>query len=498
LCTDWFIRSETQLGLDLSGDPYISARSGPGLWVCALQTVVAIVWCFASLYRSGELNRREKNAFGASLSIYAAMGLSSLFRAFDWIQSEGVLEYGPLVVSIGASRVLAFRQRRLEASLQAQIEQRARELRESEARYRNVIENAPIGLLAVDASGKLVHANATLLAMLGSTRSEFEESFDVTDEYNAKVSGFAAMLERALRTGEFLAGDFEFDSWWGKHLSTHTSVAPWRDESGAIAGALALVENNTERRAFERQLERAQRLEAVGQLAAGIAHEINNPMAYVRANLSVLGEDLTRLAKALGDSPASAEARAQVDALEALRAASLVNVQRTVAIVRDLREFSRAAGGAREIVDVNAQLEQAARLASARGDGLHDIELALGDVPAVHVDPAQLRLALLSLLTHAQQAAGPGGHVRATTSSVDDAVLISVHDDGPPIPAAQRERLFEPFAVSRGGGEPTLGLYVTQQIVREHDGKLEVLSTGSHGTTFVVRLPAAAAASEPG
>jgi signal transduction histidine kinase len=71
-------------------------------------------------------------------------------------------------------------------------------------------------------------------------------------------------------------------------------------------------------------------------------------------------------------------------------------------------------------------------------------------------------------------------------------VWISVHDDGPPIRPEERERLFEPFAVARGAGEPTLGLYVSQQIVREHDGKLEVLSSDRHGTTFVVRLPIAA------
>jgi signal transduction histidine kinase len=172
-------------------------------------------------------------------------------------------------------------------------------------------------------------------------------------------------------------------------------------------------------------------------------------------------------------------------------------VQRTVSIVRDLRDFSRSSSGEREPVDVNAQLEHAARLASTRQDGASEVELELGAVPPVTVDVAQLRQVLLNLLTHAQQAAGPSGRVRATTGRAKGWVLISIHDDGPAILAEERERLFEPFAISRGAGEPTLGLYVTQQIVREHDGKLEVLSSDAHGTTFVVRLPAASETDAP-
>jgi signal transduction histidine kinase len=260
-----------------------------------------------------------------------------------------------------------------------------------------------------------------------------------------------------------------------------------------VAGALAIVEDVTEQRAIEKRLQRAQRLEAVGQLAAGIAHEINNPMAYVRSNLSVLGEELAALAKSIGESqtPARDAARARLRFLEERRASSLASVQRTVSIVRDLREFSRASGSEREAVDVNAQLEHAARLASTRDDGFSDVALELGEIPPVVIDAGQLRQLLLSLLTHAQRAAGAHGHVRATTAQADGYVLISIHDDGPPIRPEERDRLFEPFAVARGASEPTLGLYVSQQIVREADGKLDVLSSDGHGTTFVVRLPAA-------
>jgi PAS domain S-box-containing protein len=499
LLTPFFLRPLLELRPDLAGEPYLSAIPGPGLWLAGLESAVAIVWSIGRVVRNDVLSEGEKRVLGSALALYATMGLSTLFSALGLTNSEGLLEYGPLVVGVGISRLLALRQRRLEASLQAQVAARAQALGESEARLRNVIENAPIGFLTVNANGQLNHANAALLAMLGSTREQFASAFNVAEEENAKRSGFSAMFGRALAEREVLSAEFDFDSWWGRRLTTRTTVSPYLDATGSVAGALAIVEDITEQRAIEKRLQRAQRLEAVGQLAAGIAHEINNPMAYVRSNLSVLGEELTALEKSFGegDSPARAEARAQIRFLEERRAASLASVQRTVSIVRDLREFSRASGSEREPVDVNAQLEHAARLASTRGDGLGHVELELGEIPPVAIDPGQLRQLLLSLLTHAQQAAGANGHVRATTAQTDGDVLISVHDDGPPIPPEERERLFEPFAVTRGAGEPTLGLYVSQQIVHEVEGKLDVLSSEAHGTTFVVRLPAASEESEP-
>jgi PAS domain S-box-containing protein len=487
LFTPWFVLPEAVQGVDLAGEPFWKPRHGAGMWLAALEAGVAIAWCLRELVRARGLPAPERRLCLVALTLYAGMGVSSLLPAFGFDTSEGLLEYGPLVVSMATSRLLAHRQRRLEGDLQSLIAQRAGALRESEARYRGVIEHAPVGFLSIDASGQLEHANAGLLAMLGSTRAQFEGAFNVANEENAKRSGFSAMLERALETGEVLSSEFEFDTWWGRRLTTHTTVAPHRDASGTVIGALAIVEDITERRALAQRLQRAQHVEAVGQLAAGIAHEINNPMAYVRSNLSVLGEELAALAKAV---PAG-DAAGRIARLEALRTNSLASVQRTVSIVRDLREFSRASHAERETVDVNALLEHAARLASSHCSGLGEIALELGAVPHVAIDSDQLRQVLLHLLTHAQQAAGPRGHVRAATTRAVSDVLISIHDDGPPVRPEERERLFDPFASSRGEhGEPTLGLYVSNQIVREHEGRIEVLSSESHGTTFVVRLPA--------
>jgi PAS domain S-box-containing protein len=496
LWTPLFIVPEIVPARDLAGDPFLGVRSGPWMAFAGLQTACAVAWCAWKLNTSVELSHHEKQVFGASLSLYAVMGLSSLLRALELTESEGLLEYGPLVMSLGAGRVLAVRQRRLENTLEQQIAARSAELRESETRYREVIEHAPVGFLSLDATGKPEDANAAVCTMLAVTREQFARSDTLLADAGASRSGFTAMLERAWLTGELLTDEFEFDSWSGKRVTTRTSIAPRRGANGAIEGALAIIEDVSDQRAIERKLESAQRMEAIGQLAAGIAHEINNPMAYVRSNLTVLGEDLASLAKEARTRDPASPALARLAELDALRVRSLESVQRAVGIVRDLREFSRSGHAAREAVDLNALLENAARLAATRGDGLREIALLPGEIPPVLGTPDELRQVLLNLLIHAVRAAGPTGRVEASTSRAASEVLVSVRDDGVPIRPDQRARLFEPLSAARGGAnEPSLALYISQQIVREHGGRIEVLSN-ERGTEFIVRLPVAPAEDE--
>jgi PAS domain S-box-containing protein len=490
LSTDWFVGGRVEPSVSLSGDLYLGVPGGPALPLLGVLVAAALAWSFGQLSRSRDIAPRERRLLFGTLAVYAAMGASSIASALHWIPGAGVAEYGPLFVSLAAGHILAIRRRRLEASLSHAIAQRASALRESERLYGDVLDNAPVGFLSIDAGGRLERANPKLLAMLGLTEAEFAAGFDVMNEANARGSGFSEMLERALQTGEKMASDFEFTTWWGRRLATRTSVAPHRDASGSVVGALAIVEDNTARRAIERELQRSQRMEAVGQLAAGIAHEINNPMAYVRSNLSVLGEDLEAIAKDLRSPDAPDVALSCLAALEEQRVRSLDSVQRTVGIVRDLREFSRTSRAEREPTDVNALLENAVRLAAARQHGGRIGGVSLGDLPEIQAVPGQLQQVFLNLLLHARQAVGPSGRVTASTELAGDEIRVTVHDDGPPIPPEARARLFDPFVAGRGESEPSLGLYMSEQIAREHGGGIEVRSD-ERGTAFAVRLPVA-------
>ncbi len=497
LATPWFIRAETDVSFDLFGRPYLGVPGGPLMPLVGAQIALALGWSYRELHFSTDLEPRERRLLFSTLSIYAAMGASTLASSLGWSPVAGAAEYGPLIVSVGASQLVAMRQRRLEQGLQQLVAQRTAALRDSEERYHQVVEAAPIGILSLDANGQLLHTNARLLAMLGSTREQFASSFNVLQEENSQRSGFSAMLRRALLTGEVHSAEFEFASWWGRKLITRTMVAPRRDAQGRIVGALALVDDVSERRAIERQLQQAQKMEAVGQLAAGIAHEINNPMAYVRANLSALREDVGALRKEVARAAAAPSALARLGELDSLVGDCLEGVQRTVAIVSDVREFSRSGRAEREATDVNALIQNVARLAATDRAGSAQVSEQLGPIPPVLGAPGELRQVFLNLLVHALKAAGPAGAVVVSTQHAEGEVRVRVHDDGPPIPVEYRARLFEPFLAARAtGAAPSLGLYVSHQIVKSHGGDLRAEFPQEGGTTFEVRLPAAPQAAE--
>jgi len=246
-----------------------------------------------------------------------------------------------------------------------------------------------------------------------------------------------------------------------------------------------------ERTTIQEHLRQRQKMEAVGQLAAGVAHEINNPMSYVRSNLHHLREHWQELRSKL-DGAAGASVLEDIDALID---ESLEGVERTIHIVRGVREFSyMGAAGVRETtrVDLADPIGAALRVATSR--------LPSGvSVTAVHPDggvrctcvPDQIQQVLVNLLVNAIQAVGQQGEIVVTSGSDPDGVFVRVEDDGTGIPESARSRLFDPFYTTKPAGEGTgLGLAVSYEIVRGHGGDLRVESTPGAGATFEVRLPA--------
>jgi signal transduction histidine kinase len=249
-----------------------------------------------------------------------------------------------------------------------------------------------------------------------------------------------------------------------------------------------------ERADLEEQVRQAQKMDAIGQLAAGVAHEVNNPMAYVRANLQTLRSEWDSLREAVDkaeDRGALAERLAEA---EELLDESLEGVDRTIAIVRDVNEFSHTGGPLVESVAVDEILESALRVASTHSANGVTVERRFGAPPPVQGSSTQLHQVFVNLIANALQATDGSGHVRVETESAGREVLVRVIDDGPGIPPENTPRLFEPFFTTKAVGEGTgLGLYISYQIVRRHRGEIRVDSTPGAGATFEVRLPLASA-----
>jgi len=246
----------------------------------------------------------------------------------------------------------------------------------------------------------------------------------------------------------------------------------------------AVVRDITERRRLELQLQLADRMASVGSLAAGVAHEIDDPLSSLLASLDFglaelgrPGADEGEVRRALGEARDGA-----------------VRIRE---IVRDLRSFARGQDSAAEAVDVRRVLQSTMALAQNEIRQRARLSMELGEVPPVQGSEHRLGQALLNLLVNAAQAIPPGDperHVVQASTSVaaDGRVAVEIADTGAGIPAAALPRIFDPFFTTRPVGTGTgLGLAIVHGIVTDMGGEIRVRSEPDHGSTFTVLLPAA-------
>jgi signal transduction histidine kinase len=228
---------------------------------------------------------------------------------------------------------------------------------------------------------------------------------------------------------------------------------------------------------------RQEKLSSLGVLAAGIAHEINNPMAYVTSNIETLVNELPRLAS----EPALLE-EYRADILPS----TMDGVQRVNRIVADLRRFAR--GDAEEMtpVDVNAEVASALRISQNQVKYRCTVETDLAELPPVMGRGQQLAQVFVNLIVNAAQASRERGVVRIRTFREDGHVVFSVEDNGVGMTREVLGKLFQPFFTTKPVGEGTgLGLSVVHGIVKAHGGTIDVQSTPGAGSCFEVRLPVA-------
>jgi len=260
------------------------------------------------------------------------------------------------------------------------------------------------------------------------------------------------------------------------------------DKRGGSSGLVLIVRDLREVVALRSRLLTSGRMAAVGELAAGIAHELNNPIAYVRANLSVLREHVDTLRKELAGGPPTvvpvlAEAEEIVEE-------SLEGMDRAAGIVRDVREFSHAGSGGRPVVDLNDLIEQSARVARLQTPRGAEVLIACEGLPSLECEPQRLKQLFLNLLVNAGQAVAEGGHIRVSGELREGGVQLSFRDDGNGIAPEHLDRIFDPFFTTKPVGVGTgLGLAIAFRIVEEHDGQIEVSSQLGVGTEFRVWLP---------
>ncbi len=270
------------------------------------------------------------------------------------------------------------------------------------------------------------------------------------------------------------------------------SAAPLRDKQGNLLGLVLVVRDLREVVNLRSRLITSARLAAVGELAAGIAHEINNPLAYIGANLRALREHWLALADAWRSDAVKIDFAELFDEGTAMLDDSLEGVERTAVIVRDVRAFSHGGTDERERFDANEVIERALRVAAPQLRRAATIERDYGDIPLVEGARHELEQVFLNLVVNAGQALGECGVLRVRTAVIEGEVEIAVADSGRGIAPEHLERIFDPFFTTKPVGEGTgLGLSISHEIVRRHGGRIDVSSAPGQGTEFRVRLPTA-------
>jgi PAS domain S-box-containing protein len=374
-----------------------------------------------------------------------------------------------------------------------------RTLRATEASFRAAFELIPDGVL-IARDGLVVHANRSASAMLGATgqddlvhRSLFD-LFGTSDQESVRERmNELHRSNAAVALGELTMVRVDGDL---VHVET-TATSVLFDGEPAV---LSVMRDVSARRELVARTMQVDRMLAVGTLAAGVGHEINNPLAYVMANLAYASDEVAsaqRQLQELGErEPSALTVAAALSEVVTVLAEVDEGARRIRDIARDLNTFARNDEELR-LVDLRVVADSALRMAAPEVRRRARVVRQYEEVPPVRGSASRLSQVLLNLIINAAHAISTGSYdsheIAVRIRSRGPSVILEVCDTGCGIPPENRDRLFTPFFTTKPVGQGTgLGLSISQRIVRSFGGDIEVESTPGRGTTMRVILPAAA------
>lgn len=362
---------------------------------------------------------------------------------------------------------------------------------DDEVNLRTVLEQAPIGV-AVAHEGRIVYVNRTISRLLGHAGPRAMLGMDALSVFHPdERPELAATALRILRDGT--PGTVR-----ERRVLTRDGGVLWAEMQAVPVrlhgeGALAIIARDvTERHQMQSRLVQADRLATVGLLAAGVVHEINNPLTPLLFHLGVAAA-AARLLQGRAD-PGDAEAFRRFEELRESLEAAKDGADRIRAIVGDIRSLSRVSEQEMVPVDINATIQRTLNLTWGRFRHRARLVKDFGALPAVVATEGRLAQVFLNLIVNAAQAlvdeAAAHNEIRIRTWADADGVWVEIRDNGPGIAPEHLGVLFDPFFTTKAPGEGTgLGLTICRDILRSFGGEIGVSSAPGEGASFTVRLP---------
>lgn len=419
--------------------------------------------------------------------------LGALVVAFDRGEDYGATQ-GRLIDAAAQQGALAahisllyLHARESAATLAVEVDRRAGESEMHQRFTEAIIDTLPVSLYAIDRDHRIVAWNRNReLGELGVPRGQVlgKSIYEVLTKQKREL--LESEFSKVFATGDIQRIEQETVTKSGDTNHWLISKIPMRAaETNDVSHVITVGENITARVKSERAVARAEKLAAVGRLAAGVVHEINNPLATIAACAESLEK---RIAEgAYGESTDVEDLKEYLGLIrdEAFRCKQITN---------GLLDFSRLRAGARVPINLADTIKMTARLVTHqhRGDNIQIEIETVNDLPCVLGDEGQLQQAVVALATNAIDAMPDGGTLTLRAQRTGPNVIVEIKDTGSGIPQENLTKIFDPFFTTKDVGRGTgLGLAVCYGIVSEHGGRLDVRSAVGVGTTFTISLPKA-------
>jgi PAS domain S-box-containing protein len=391
------------------------------------------------------------------------------------------------------------------------------------------IEQSPISVVITDPQGNITYVNHKCSECTGYDREELMGKNPRILNARQCPAQMYEQLWSTIRQGRIWHGEFCNRKKNGDIFWESATITPITNQKGEITHFLAVKEDVTEKRALESQLRHAQKMEGIGQLAAGIAHEINTPTQFVMDNLTFLNDSwksvfelMQRYRTVVHDGVNQLQPEIKTELQQAEKSCdlefiieevpraidqSLDGARRVAKIVRAMKEFSHPDSAEKTATDLNKAIESTITVARNEWKYVSDVVKEFDEqLPAVVCYPGDINQVVLNLLVNAAHAIkdqvkdGQKGQITVRTRMSGEFVEISVADTGSGIPEAIRSRVFDPFFTTKEVGKGTgqgLALAYTV-VVKKHGGKIWFETEVGKGTTFFIALPVSLATAAKG